>query len=61
MPIVRQLALKKINDPENYDRVQVNRIRRRDDEAVSEGEVLLEVYELQSMADGGYPYPRWRW
>jgi len=61
MPIARQLALKKINDPENYDRVGVNRMRNRADEAVTEGEVMVEVCELQGMADGGYPYPRWRW
>lgn len=38
-PIARQLALKKMRDSENYDRVAVNRIRSRDDEAISEVEV----------------------
>lgn len=38
-PLARQLALKKIHDPEHYDRVEVNRLRGRADDAVSEEEV----------------------
>jgi hypothetical protein len=60
MPIARQLALKKMNDPGGYDRVQVNRLRGRADDAITEGEVLLEAAELEGMmGDGKYPFPRW--
>lgn len=38
-PIVRQLALKKRCDPEYYDRVQVNLLRGRAPEAITEAEV----------------------
>ena len=38
-PIARQLALKKKHDPENYDRIAVNRLRCRADEAITEDEV----------------------
>lgn len=38
-PIFRQLFLKKRNDPEYYDRVKVNRLRGRADEAITEAEV----------------------
>ena len=39
MPVVQQLAIKKKHDPESYDRVTVNRLRRRADEAITEEEV----------------------
>lgn len=39
MPIAGQLAIKLIHDREHYDRVKVNRLRGRADEAVSEEEV----------------------
>ena len=39
MPIVEQLAIKKLRDPEHYDRVKVNRLRKRSDEAITELEV----------------------
>lgn len=38
-PIARQLALKKLRDPKHYDRVTVNRLRGRVDEAITEAEV----------------------
>ena len=38
-PIARQLALKKVCDLQHYDRVQVNRLRGRQDGAVTEAEV----------------------
>jgi len=38
-PIARQLALKKKRDPEHYDRVKVNQLRGRADEAITEAEV----------------------
>jgi hypothetical protein len=46
MTIAQQLALKWLNDSENYDRVLVNRIRDRADNAVSEAEVLAELEKL---------------
>lgn len=46
MSIAAQLALKKINDPEWYDRIVVNRIRGRADEAITENEVDEEVRRL---------------
>lgn len=39
MEIARQLAFKRWFDPAWYDRVRVNRMRRRADEAVTEAEV----------------------
>jgi cytochrome c553 len=39
MPIARQLAIKKKHDPEYYDRIAVNRLRNRADEAITENEV----------------------
>ena len=47
MSIVTQLAMKKINDPECYDRVAVNRMRGRADEAVTEAEVDEAVAILE--------------
>lgn len=41
LPEAAQIALKKRHDQENYDRVFINRIRGRADDAVSEGEVRL--------------------
>lgn len=38
-PISRQLAIKRRADPEHYDRVRVNRLRGRADEAITEAEV----------------------
>lgn len=38
-PIARQLALKKIHDPDTYDRVEVNLLRSRQPEAITEDEV----------------------
>jgi hypothetical protein len=46
MPIVRQLAIKKIQDHENYDRVTVNRIRGRQPDAITEAEVDAEVVSM---------------
>ena len=47
MSIAQQLALKFLHDPENYNRIAVNRIRGRADEAVSESEVRAEVEKLK--------------
>jgi hypothetical protein len=66
MPIARQLALKKLFDPRAYDRQRVNLLRNREPDAVTEGEVMVEVIELEAMIaesgswnhQRGYPYPR---
>jgi hypothetical protein len=42
-PITKQLALKLLRDPEHYDRVAVNRIRRRADDAITEEEVRQHI------------------
>jgi len=47
MGIAAQLALKKICDPKNYDRVAVNRLRGRADEAVTEAEVDAKIAILK--------------
>ena len=47
MSIAQQLALKFLNDPENYDRAKVCQIRGRADTAVTEDEVLEEVDKLR--------------
>ena len=41
LPEAVQLAFKLVNDPDNYNRVLVNRLRSRADNAISEGEVTL--------------------
>lgn len=45
-PIVRQLALKRLRDPERYDRVAVNLLRGRAPEAITEAEVEAELKSL---------------
>jgi hypothetical protein len=60
MGVVRQLAIKWMNDRNGYDRVQVNTLRARSPEAITEGEVRAQVYELEGLAGGsGFPFPRW--
>jgi len=73
MPLARQLALIKKNNPDAYDRVKVNRLRggpqmlmgRNIDNAVTECDVLEEVAILEEMAKNNpypnYPYPLWKW
>jgi hypothetical protein len=46
-PIVRQLALKKVSDSINYDRLKVNALRSRAPEAITEEEVDAQVKTLQ--------------
>jgi hypothetical protein len=46
MPIAMQLALKFAHDPDHYDRVSVNRLRHRADNAVSEVDVASELLSL---------------
>ena len=41
--VAQQLALKGIVDPHHYDRVAVNRLRHRADDAITEQEVWVEV------------------
>ena len=38
-PIARQLAIKKLQDPEHYDRIKVNELRGRQPDAITEEEV----------------------
>ena len=54
MPIARQLAYKKMNDYPRYDRVIVNRLRGRADEAVTEDDVNVELIwiVLDSIREG---------
>lgn len=47
-PIVVQLAWKKIGDPEHYNRVAVNLLRKRQPEAITEAEVDEEVRRIQA-------------
>ncbi len=47
MPAVMQLAYKKLNDPENYDRVKVIKLKWWDDEAVSEAEVDAAIETIR--------------
>lgn len=46
MPVEKQLAFKALHDPEGYDRVSVNRLRCRADDAVSESDVMMEIHKL---------------
>jgi hypothetical protein len=46
MTIARQLALKMLCDPENYDRQKVNLLRKRQPDAVTEREVAREAHLL---------------
>lgn len=54
-PVARQLALKLIRDPEGFDRVAVNRLRGRQDEAITHDEVLACVEELRSWLSSDCP------
>ena len=57
MPIARQLAIKKKNDPQFYDRVAVNLLRGRQPEAVTEDEVDCEFQEMYGFG-AKFPYSR---
>ena len=46
-PIVKQLALKKLKNPEHYDRRKVNLLRGRQPEAITEAEVDAELLKLK--------------
>jgi hypothetical protein len=39
VPVACQLAIKKLSDPETYDRLEVNRLRHRAPESITEPEV----------------------
>lgn len=54
LPVSGQLAIKKLADPEGYDRVAVNRLRGRTDNAITDAEVGLWVLRLQMV--GGRTY-----
>lgn len=59
MDVTAQLAIKLRSDPGGYDRVRVNRLRKRADEAVTEGEVRVALIEFEAvLAESGYPFPR---
>lgn len=47
-PIARQLALKKLRDPEHYDRVKVNELRGEAPESITEEEVDEWVEKMRS-------------
>jgi len=47
MPIAKQLAIKKLVDPEHYSRIAVNLLRVRDEEAVSKNQVDAEIKKLE--------------
>lgn len=46
-PVAKQLALKKICDPDYYERVKVNKLRGRSDNAITKGEVDGWIKRLQ--------------
>lgn len=45
-PIAKQLAIKAVIDPENYDRKRVNELRGRAEDAISEVEVIQAATTL---------------
>lgn len=51
MPIVAQLALKKLKDLAGYCRVTVNRLRGRQDEAITEDEVDQWILKFRESCD----------
>jgi Zn-finger nucleic acid-binding protein len=60
MSAAKQLAIKRMADPAGYDRVALNRLRGRADEAVTGAEVLLECFDFeQHAAPSGFPFERW--
>jgi hypothetical protein len=70
MPVVRQLAIKKIADHQGYDRKAFNIIRSAHNlrgpqaEAITEAEVDAEVAVLEVMikeTGTGWPFPKWSW
>lgn len=48
-PVAAQLALKKVHDPQWYDRELVNRVRGRAPESITEEEVDVWVEKLRDM------------
>lgn len=61
MGVGMQLAIKKLNDPDGYDRLEVNQLRGRAPESIDESEVLRYIAVLRdgSIATG-YPFDRIR-
>jgi hypothetical protein len=63
MSVVRQLAIKKFADPEGYDRLEVNRLRRRAPESITEAEVNYhfdDMLNTTSLVGTGFPFTRLR-
>lgn len=59
MPLVTQYALKALHDPANFDRVGLNTLRGRAENAISEEEVVDEITRLRAAsAETGFPFPR---
>ena len=56
MPVAMQYALKLLHDRDGYDRVVLNLLRGRADDAVDELDVFAAYIQL---VDSGYPYPKW--
>jgi hypothetical protein len=52
LPVAGQLALKRLSDPAGYDRVAVNRLRGRADEAITEAEVDEWVKRIWEVDNG---------
>lgn len=52
LPVAGQLALKKLADPDGYDRVAVNRLRGRQPEAITEAEVEFWVTQFKETWNG---------
>lgn len=51
-PLVRQLAVKKREDPENYDLAAYLKLRGEGPAAITEGEVLLAMRALAALEEG---------
>jgi len=61
MPIDKQLALVFLNNPAAYNRMAVNQLRQRADDAITADEVRIAVREMeQSFQNGRCPFPRWK-
>ena len=50
MPIAKQLAIVKLNNPQAYDRVKVSLLRGRQPEAITEAEVRRYLKRIAKTA-----------
>jgi hypothetical protein len=53
LPVAAQLAIKRISDPTHYDRRAVNRLRGRDENAITDADVTEWLLRFQMVESRG--------